>query len=545
MIFLPLLLAACDTSPYPDYFTDTDGAPEITAVTPATSLSPAAGVAITLTGSNLGTTRTVVVGGRNATLVSVSDTSVAVTLPDAAPGSGAVDVAVATDFGVTWAEDAFAWTTDGWDWWANEVASVALYSVDCPAEAWGHDPTTDEWFEAWWCGMSMGYADGYGFWGAGRQPGFAGDLAGFAEVSSLPMVGETRVFGPGDRRPPVAPMLYGNHPEDESLGITTPRDFARDLQYLEDRDQMLLRYYYWFKDIQEHLGPLARLFDEDGRCIHANGDECVTPMSGGDTGCIDLDVVSGEGDELVVDGDAIGAAGVDLGLGKGEVYAGDPTVYYSFAFNSSASVDVSADGGTLTGGPSGAVLDYDNWSGWYWKKGSPPLVRNGDLPPDADYEVSWNSLGQTQTLGTVRGVSAITGLKPGVLAGDATFNRNRELTLTWDPVVPDESGDPSYLVVDLRIYDANVVDPNWMTEVYRVVARGDDAAGTVTIPPAVMAQLPDVYNAQDANWDLVGYWAELTVARHQFRKVPIEGGDLVVDFMHVVSAPVMLTDYAD
>ena len=100
--------------------------------------------------------------------------------------------------------------------------------------------------------------------------------------------------------------------------------------------------------------------------------------------------------------------------------------------------------------------------------------------------------------------------------------------------------DPSFIVVDLRVYDADLDDPNWMTEVARLVARGDDSEGRLEIPADDLEQLPTATNSVDFNYDLIGLHGELTVVRHQLRKVPVDDGDLVIDFLHAVNTPATL-----
>jgi hypothetical protein len=133
-----------------------------------------------------------------------------------------------------------------------------------------------------------------------------------------------------------------------------------------------------------------------------------------------------------------------------------------------------------------------------------------------------------------------------LLAGDALILRGSDLVLSWTPgEAPAEGMD--FLMVELRIYDADIDDPNWMTEVARLVAQGDDATGTLTIPASELQKLPEALNDITPAWDLAGYWAELSVARHQLRKVPLDEagldeGDLMIDFIHIVNSPVMLRD---
>ena len=97
------------------------------------------------------------------------------------------------------------------------------------------------------------------------------------------------------------------------------------------------------------------------------------------------------------------------------------------------------------------------------------------------------------------------------------------------------------MVVELRVYDADIDDPNWMTELYRLVSWTDDSAGRLTLKAEDLQSLPTVANKLSRLDELIGYWAELSVVRHQLRKVEVSEGDLVVDFVHAVTSPVTLS----
>ena len=106
----------CGEAPYPDYWTG-EG-PEITSVSIDTLDSPVGGDGLVIYGSGLATTRSVVIGGRNAEIVDSSDTSVSILLPHAAPGVSSVDVTVVTDNGMSRLTDGITYTSKGRDWWA-------------------------------------------------------------------------------------------------------------------------------------------------------------------------------------------------------------------------------------------------------------------------------------------------------------------------------------------------------------------------------------------------------------------------------------------
>ncbi|MDP6931799.1 MAG: IPT/TIG domain-containing protein, partial [Myxococcota bacterium] len=525
-----LLLGGC-SGPYPDYWDKPSAFPELTAVSPDSTQGMAGGEEIVLEGARLGTTRTVVIGGRNAEIVEATDSSVTVTLPDSAPGGGIADIAVVTDDGYTMLEEGFRYVVEGDcgencdadEWWSDEVSSVVLSRIDCPVSAWGYLASMGYIVDMWWCGLEVGYAEAYGFAGASPQPGMAGDLGSYAAVSDLPPIGDTRVLGPTDRRPPTLPVIYGPHSEDEAIAVTTARDFERDLDFLEERHDIVQDTYYWYEDVTDVELPLVWMFDDE-QCYEG-----------------EVSVTGADGDELFVDQSDLDATGLWLGYSITETYS--PTEKYETeGVTSTAMVTSSRDG--FRGEPSGATLNYDSYSGYFWPEGVADSLYGGDLPPDATYTVSYSSLGETQLtettrLGEVEGVQELVVTYPDLLAGDAYLSRDAIEEIFWVPA-SGTSEDPSFISIDIRIFDAGIDDPNWMTEVYRLTARGDDSEGTLRLGPAVLGQLPEALNEFDDNYDQVGLWGEMTVARHQLRKVPTDDGDLVVDFVHVVNAPISL-----
>jgi hypothetical protein len=118
------------------------------------------------------------------------------------------------------------------------------------------------------------------------------------------------------------------------------------------------------------------------------------------------------------------------------------------------------------------------------------------------------------------------------------IKRDRDLLITWTPAAFTE--DPGFLVVEISIFDTDVDDPSWQTEVARLVAQGDDSVGALTLPADVLSDLPPAPNNWGDDDDFTGYWGELTITRHRLRKVKVDGGDLVVDFIHAVNGPVRL-----
>jgi hypothetical protein len=160
-----------------------------------------------------------------------------------------------------------------------------------------------------------------------------------------------------------------------------------------------------------------------------------------------------------------------------------------------------------------------------------------------EYTVSMSRLGETTEHGRALGMIPLQVLAPDLLSGDVPIDTTQDFTVEWTPL-PAAETDPSYLAVEIRVYDGTIDDPNWLTEVARLVARGDDLSGTLTLPAASLGDLPLAANALDSDWEFTGYWAEMTVARHTLRKVEVDattGEHLVIDFVHAVNGSVRLT----
>ncbi len=538
MIILISLILACAPDPYPDYWEPSAG-PAIDSLDPASVLGLGGGDTLRIQGSGLASARTVVVGTRNATILEATDAYVDVTLPAGAPGGGDVDVAVVTDAGLSYVEGAFTYDIRGHAYWTDESASATLYKIDCPVEVWSQAGPSAEWDYAYWCGTELGYAAAYAFDGSGPQPGFSGDQADMVELSTLPPLGEIRVWEPGDRRPPGVPYLYGVHAEDEAIGITTARDFGRDLDIIAERDAMLRDYYYWYQEYPGSVtfeGPVAMVYGPDG-CYEQ-----------------ELTVLDGDGQSLEVDGAPGQASGVILGSWVHEDYGGGHTFDSVGIMGSATTV---TQGGDLVGDPTGVELLYDGYSGWYFHQGVAGTLGPTDLPPGAAWDIDLTRLGEFHDLGRVEGLQELRDVTlrsqgggmdsaADLLAGDVAILRGGDLYVSWTPGTPPSDG-LDFLMIELRVYDADLDDPVWLTELARLVAHADDADGTFTIPAAELQRLPVAVNGFTPVGDLKGVWAELSVARHQLRKVSLadaglDDGDLVVDFIHIVNSPVMLRD---
>jgi len=512
-------LTACGNQPYTDYFPDAELAPEITSITPPEIDGIDGGQGVVISGTGLANARTVVIGSRNATILEATDTSVSVLIPSFTAGGGAVEVAVVTDDGIARLDRSFTYKAPAGDFTADEAASAYLAVVDCPVEAWGYSPSDDDYVPLWWCGMEMGWVEGGGWDGTGLQPGYAGDMSGYGQLSSLPPVGEGRFYGSGDPRPSKPGQFFKYLPAGGYISVTTERDFARDLAYIAEKTADLETYYSYWDDISFIYEPFAvgRIDDED---------VCWT----------ELEVESALGDTLFFDGDPSDWSHIDLAYGVEELDG----EYYTEGYFSTATVD-DASNGSLVGGSSGIVLEYDDYSGQF----GPNAERwpgGGDVPFDERYFVRTKGLEEGGTpRGAVQSVTELELITPDLMTGLETLDMSGPIEFTWVPEEGDE--DPSFLVVDIRVYDTQVTNPDtgWFAEIARFVTQGDDAAGSLTIPVEQLAQMPTAAPTFDDNYDFVELYAEVTVARHQLRKVATEDDEsLVVDFVHAIAAPVDL-----
>ncbi len=530
MMIIALLLISCAQQPYPDYW-EAEGGPSLVSIAPDSVKSLAGGDTVRISGQGLAGTSTVVVGTRNATIVEATDGWIDVQIPAGAPGGGAVDLAVVTDAGMAQLEAAFTYGVRGHDFWRDEVASATLYKVDCPVEVWSQADPQAEWDYSYWCGVEYGYAGAYAFDGAGPQPGFSGDQAEIVELSTLPPMGEVQVWEPGSRSPPGVPYIYGIHAEDEAISITTPRDFARDLAAIDQRVELLETYYYWYDSVVA-ADPVVGIYGPDG-CYQQ-----------------ELSISDGYDDVLEVQGAPGDASGVILGL-----YVAEDWGHLWETVGTIGTATTSVEGGDIIGDPTGVELLYDGYSGWFFHEGVAWALGPADLPEGAAWNVGWTRLGERNELGRLAALEDLqqvrlgeagggVGTKSDLLAGDTAVMRGSDLEVSWTPGSDPGDDAMDYVMVEIRVYDAGIEDPYWMTEVGRIVAHGDDSAGSVTITSEDLQKLPVSPNTITP---FSGYLAEMSVARPQLRKLALEGtdlgdGDLVIDFIHVVNSPVMLRD---
>ena len=499
-----LLLAAC--APYANYW-DGEG--------PSLSSATIEGEQLVLSGAGLGTASTVVVGGLNARVVEAAEGSVTATLPWGLP-PGPLAVSVVTDDGQSTLEEALTWRAAAGD----EAASAVLAQVDCPIET--RISLEDGDFDLlFWCGMEMGYADAWGLAGPGAQPGFAAELVGYGSLLGAPELDSWRLYLPGEPRQPKLPQKYGGNAPDETWAIETTRDFTRDLASLQDQLALIEALYYWI--VEDTSAPQAWFYDEDS-CY----DSAAEVGQGSTVSSLDVSAPAG-------------ALGLWLGA---EVYE-EGNYTYELA---NGTAELAADG---SGYPSGAVLGYDEYSGNFLAYAVGGFVGRSDLPPDAEYSVTTTRFGEITERGSLQAPGPFVVTVPGAEDPEDPGPQWRslldehdvldvflseDLTVKWSG---GESGD--LVVVELAVYDADIDDPGWMTELYRISGLVDAGAGEAIVPQALLEQLPSAPNAVDANYDLTGYWAEVTVTRHHLSALDLDEGQLVVDMAYAVNAPIGLS----
>lgn len=511
-----LWLIACGANPYPEYWPNKSEYPVIKGVAPDQIASRSGGDLVTIKGNRLSNTTTVTVGGRNAEIVSIDEHAVQIRVPPLPAGPSTLAVGVATGKGAVTQESALKVDSALESFWSNESVSVSVLRYDCPIEAWG-TYADGEQYPFGWCGPDMGYASAEGWMGAGPQPGFAAEVAGVTPLSQLPPIGQVRIFSAGDRVPPAVPLVFNAHGAREAIALQTERDFARDLDFIVERQELLEATYYWAESISEWTLPFVTVYDEE---------QCWLG---------DLDIASGGGAELEVNGDATGATSLTMGFGFAEDY--EDYVYEDWATTASATVE--GVGETLVGGPSGVTLQYDLESGWFLPGDG---FSAGDVPSAAYSVTVANAEGERRSLGEITGPVYLDlwSTWPDLTLGDAVIEIDEDLVVEWTPVPDVET--PTVLAVEILVYDTDVSHPNGVMEVGRLLVQGDEASGQLLIPSAELARLPLAPNRWSDLDEQQGYWADMTIARHQLRRVKGADGDVVVDFIHAINGPVALIE---
>ena len=513
-----LWLLGCSMSPYPDYWPNKSMYPDIKAVEPASVDGRVGGETITVTGNRLDGAVTVTVGGRNAEIVNVDTHSVQFVMPALPAGPEEVALSVVTEDGAATLEAAMTVTSPASDFTQDETASVSLLRYDCPIEGWGVYGDGEE-AAFGWCGVDMGYAAAEGWLGSGSQAGFSAELAEVSPLAELPPVGSVRVYGPKDRPHPKVSLAFKAHGLSEAIRIQTPRDFAYDLAFIEDRQALLEATYSWADSISEWTMPFVTLYDDD---------ECWLG---------DLDMVAAGGDTLDVDGDATGATGMTMGFGIVEEY--EDFTYEDWGTTGTAFI--SGDDGVIVGSPSGVELQYDDYSGWFSANGPAVGVAPGDFPPGEYVVTMTDSRGTEREQGYIEGPVPLDvwDTWPDLTVGYEFVYLDEDLEVAWVPAPASDM--PTIIAVEIVVYDMDTPHPNATTQVARLVAQGDDSAGRLIIPQEELEKLPLAPNMWDDQDEAMGYWGDMSITRHQLRKLRMADGDIVIDFIHTINGPVFIT----
>lgn len=507
-----ILLSLACSSPFTDYWPDESKHPSITIIEPTSISGMLGGQTITIQGTQLSSTKTVVIGDRNAEIISATASSVEVLVPANTAGGGSVDVVLATAGGMARAIEGLTYSSLANDWWANENASVIAGRLDCPVEAWAL-ADGEEWTSLLWCGFEMGYGWGNAVVGKEPQAGFAGDMSGFHPLSALPPAGEAFYWGIDEQRPLELPSRYSPFLVGDSVTLHAPRNFVDDLAFIDQRMEQLELYYNWWDDVVSLYRTVA-FYDDDSCWLgEANLDSSTATT-------------------LIVDAGASGATGLLLGYGIEEDYDGEP--YYSEGFTSSAAISI--DGTAVESEYTGLNISYDDYSGQFFADGVNELVGVADLPFSTSLRLRRSFTGQTAELGSVESMAELDVTEPDILSGLSQVNRDFSFDIQWIPIA--ESSDPAVVVAEIRIYDFSVQNPNGWHEVARLVRSASPEDGKISFSIEDLQQLPVAENRVDDEYDLIGLWGELTVSHHQLRKVANGDGEMVIDFVHAIQSPI-------
>ena len=167
-------------------------------------------------------------------------------------------------------------------------------------------------------------------------------------------------------------------------------------------------------------------------------------------------------------------------------------------------------------------------------------VAPGDFPL-GDYTVYATDVdGKRSELGVVDGPDPLDlwDTWPDLTVGYVPISLSEDLEVSWQPAPPSDL--PTLLTIEMVVNDMDTPHPNRSTQVARLVSLVDDQAGSFSISADFLAALPESPNQWNEMDEATGYWAEMTITRHQLRKVKVSDGELVMDFIHAISGPVFL-----
>ena len=512
-----LWLLGCSMAPYGEYWPDKTAYPIVGGVEPEVVEGRAGGQTVTIRGRQLSNTTTVVIGGRNAEVVSVDDRAVQVRLPDLPPGPEAVAVSVVTGKGHQRRSRPCASPQRSPTLSRTKPRASACFGWTVPlrrgvSTRMARSTRTDGAVQTWGT--------------RAQRLGLASDLSlalprrpqAFCLLSELPARGEVRVLGPGDRMPPSVPLVFSAHGSKEYVELSKTRNFAQDLEIFAERRELLEQTYYWADSITAWRDPVATLVDDE---------ECSLAT---------VDILNASETSLTLDGDATGASRLILGFEFEEDYGDE--VYRDLARVAAVDIEVDSDDSSIVRSTETVVrMDYDLESGWFLPKGfvGPSEMASGEFVVSTR-----DAKGTVEDRGFVLGMTPLDlwSTIPDLTMGYWPIARGEPLEVTWEPAPATQS--PTVVAVEIAVFDMDVPGPNGLTLVSRLLTSADDTDGSLVISAESLQQLPLAPNRWDASDEAQGYWAEMTIARHELRRVRGQDGDIVVDFIHAVNGPVFL-----
>jgi hypothetical protein len=506
MSFL-LVVFSCDFISYSDYWPNFDQYPEIENMDPNILTHRSGGQEITIQGSRLADVQTVVIGSRNAVILSSSENEVVVEVPSLIGGDAFVDLTLVTESGYVRKEESILITDFASNWWTQERGSISIVSLECPVEAYGVDGS--DYYPIFWCGLEMGYSYASGIFGTSHQAGFSADLSGMTPLSSLPNLGEAHYYN--QQLPQQAPIRYDAFQIGDSISISAKRDFLKDASNIDQRMELFEENYYWSEDLT-NIYPTIAIFDEQ---------ECYVSQ-------LDNPNIL----ENAIEG-IEGEAKIWMGFGAVENYEGD--IYEYEGYISSAELKSNEDATV------GLTLDYSDYSGTFEGFGINNMLGVKELHSNTLYDVTMTKMGVEKELGNLEVGSSFNLTWPYLIGGQEQISKEYGYIFEWS--VDDTQEDiPSLVVAEFRIYDMDVQDPSGWFEVGRLVKGAAYQDGYMEFTSDELSSLPLVPNAIDEEYEFIGLWGEMSISKHQFFTIPYEDDEVIIDIVEVVQSPVDLVE---
>ena len=182
-------------------------------------------------------------------------------------------------------------------------------------------------------------------------------------------------------------------------------------------------------------------------------------------------------------------------------------------------------------------MEYDQVSGWFFPRG---FVGPADMS-SGEFKVSTrDAKGKVKDRGYVLGMTPLDlwTTFPDLTMGYWPIDLEEPLEVSWDPAPETQS--PTIVAVEIAVFDMDLKNPNGLSLVARLVTAVEDTEGSLMIPVESLQRLPLSPNRWNALDEATGYWADMTIARHEVRRVRGREGDIIVDFIHAVNGPVFL-----